>query len=143
MEMVKLFHAFFINADEGMYCHRTGTPARARTSNLGEELGQVVPAPIAHPQQRRTAFTCSGSPLGRGGPHPLAPSRRWVQVEFVLSDKTGTLTQNIMMFRKCCIIYPALSDENVSVETKIKKMTYGRVRRFPLSLRWVRRFPLR
>jgi hypothetical protein len=43
MEMVKLFHAFFINTDDGMYDSRSGKHAQARTSNLGEELGQVVP----------------------------------------------------------------------------------------------------
>ena len=43
MEMVKLCHAFFISTDDGMYDERSGEHARARTSNLGEELGQVRP----------------------------------------------------------------------------------------------------
>lgn len=64
MEMVKVFHAFMINADLTMYHEETDTPARARTSNLGEELGQI---------------------------------------DFIFSDKTGTLTCNVMEFLKCSI----------------------------------------
>ena len=38
MEMVKLSHAVFISQDLDMYDEDRETPARARTSNLSEEL---------------------------------------------------------------------------------------------------------
>lgn len=41
IEVVKVLQASFINQDINMYCEETGNPARARTSNLNEELGQV------------------------------------------------------------------------------------------------------
>lgn len=65
IEMVKVMQSmYFINFDLQMYDVITDTPALARTSNLNEELGQVVT---------------------------------------ILSDKTGTLTQNTMEFFKCTI----------------------------------------
>ncbi|KAM0873580.1 hypothetical protein ACQ4PT_037982 [Festuca glaucescens] len=41
IELVKLLQAMFINSDIHMYHEESDTPARARTSNLNEELGQV------------------------------------------------------------------------------------------------------
>ena len=41
IEIVKLLQAGFINQDIQMYDEEMGKPARARTSNLNEELGQV------------------------------------------------------------------------------------------------------
>jgi phospholipid-translocating ATPase len=41
IELVKLLQAMFINSDIQMYHEESDTPARARTSNLNEELGQV------------------------------------------------------------------------------------------------------
>lgn len=47
-----------------MYCERRKMPAKARTTTLNEELGQI---------------------------------------QYIFSDKTGTLTRNIMAFNKCSI----------------------------------------
>lgn len=41
IEMVKVSQSIFINQDQDMYHEETNRPARARTSNLNEELGQV------------------------------------------------------------------------------------------------------
>lgn len=41
IEIVKVLQSIFINQDVQMYYEETDKPARARTSNLNEELGQV------------------------------------------------------------------------------------------------------
>ncbi|KAF3976416.1 hypothetical protein CMV_000388 [Castanea mollissima] len=41
IEIVKVLQSIFINQDQHMYDEETDKPARARTSNLNEELGQV------------------------------------------------------------------------------------------------------
>jgi len=64
MEMVKFVLALLINSDLELYHAPNDTPARVRTSNLIEELGQV---------------------------------------EYVFSDKTGTLTENKMELLKATI----------------------------------------
>ncbi|KAJ8918051.1 hypothetical protein NQ315_011507 [Exocentrus adspersus] len=64
VEVIRFVQSFLINWDEQMYYDKTGTHAKARTTTLNEELGQI---------------------------------------EYVFSDKTGTLTQNIMTFNKCSI----------------------------------------
>ncbi|KAG6460163.1 hypothetical protein O3G_MSEX011818 [Manduca sexta] len=63
-EIVRFFQAKFIAMDSEMYHEATDTPAMARTSNLNEELGMV---------------------------------------KYIFSDKTGTLTCNVMEFHKCSI----------------------------------------
>ncbi|XP_075400580.1 phospholipid-transporting ATPase IK [Tenrec ecaudatus] len=63
-EFIHLGNSMFINWDAEMYYGPLDTPAKARSTSLNDQLGQV---------------------------------------EYVLSDKTGTLTQNIMTFKKCCI----------------------------------------
>jgi phospholipid-translocating ATPase len=59
MEMIRFGHSWWINWDESMYYHVTDTPAKARTTTLNEELGQI---------------------------------------EYVFSDKTGTLTEVSCLF---------------------------------------------
>nr|XP_012601283.1 phospholipid-transporting ATPase IK isoform X2 [Microcebus murinus] len=63
-EFIYLGNSIFINWDQAMYYAPLNQPAKARSTSLNDQLGQV---------------------------------------EYIFSDKTGTLTQNILAFKKCCI----------------------------------------
>jgi phospholipid-translocating ATPase len=82
-EIVKLAQTLMLNQDLRMYDEPSDTPAKAKTSNLNEELGQI---------------------------------------EYIFSDKTGTLTCNIMELVKSSIGGTAyeLIDYNEDVATTEK-----------------------
>ena len=71
LEVARFVQGWFIASDLKMFYEDKSYPARARTSNLNEDLGQ-----ISH----------------------------------IFSDKTGTLTQNKMVFRSCFIAGNAYGD---------------------------------
>lgn len=78
-----------------MYYAETDTPAMARTSNLNEELGQVLLRFVFHICEHML--------------HLIYPFDYFYffiffkQVKYLFSDKTGTLTCNVMHFKKCTI----------------------------------------
>lgn len=72
VEIIRMGHSLLINWDSKMYFEPKDDPAKARTTALNEELGQI---------------------------------------EYVFSDKTGTLTQNIMEFKKMSIAGKSYGDK--------------------------------
>lgn len=104
VEMQKFLGSYFIVWDDDMFDEELGERAVVNTSDLNEELGQVghfqVPPPllsinfisVAHFSFSMNLHSClykNHAPLS--------------QVEYVFTDKTGTLTENNMEFIECCV----------------------------------------
>ena len=105
MELVKFQQAKFINFDIRMYYDKVCEPARARTSSLNEELGQV----FLFLKIKKTVQLFLNDVWFLFVPFCffvrlfLFNLIFFIQVNFILSDKTGTLTRNIMDFLRCSV----------------------------------------
>lgn len=88
-----------------MYYAPADQPAMARTSNLNEELGQVSSFIIL-----RYISKCLFC----------------FQVKYIFSDKTGTLTRNVMNYKKCSIagiVYGSEEAEKFDDQTLTQNLT--------------------
>ena len=100
LEIVKLFQMLLMN-DVDMYDEASNTPMEARTSTINEELGQVKY--VAH--------------------EALLVYSTDTFTSYIFSDKTGTLTNNSMRFRKMSVAGTAwLHDPDIQEEA-IKQAT--------------------
>ncbi|XP_043358626.1 phospholipid-transporting ATPase IK isoform X2 [Dermochelys coriacea] len=87
-EFIYMVNSCFIDWDLEMYYPAKDTPAKARSTSLNDQLGQI---------------------------------------EYIFSDKTGTLTQNIMTFKKCCIngiTYGSANGENKASKASVSWNPY-------------------
>ncbi|XP_068247329.1 LOW QUALITY PROTEIN: phospholipid-transporting ATPase IF-like [Palaemon carinicauda] len=89
LEVQKFFGIIFFNWDDDIQCPQTGERAKANTSDLNEELGQV---------------------------------------QYLFTDKTGTLTENIMNFRHCSVA----GKKYVNVDGQIRVLNEYSTRSEPL-----------
>ncbi|XP_064475067.1 probable phospholipid-transporting ATPase IM isoform X2 [Ornithodoros turicata] len=104
VEVIRFCHSLWINWDEKMYYDVKDAPARARTTTLNEELGQI---------------------------------------EYVFSDKTGTLTQNIMAFNKASIrgrlygdIVDEITGESIEITEDMKPIDFSENKEFEESFKF-------
>ncbi|KAL3629215.1 putative phospholipid-transporting ATPase 8 [Castilleja foliolosa] len=85
IEMVKVLQSIFINRDRDMYYEETDKPARARTSNLNEELGQVDTIL----SDKTGTLTCNSMEFVKCSIAGLAYGRGMTEVERALAKRKG------------------------------------------------------
>ena len=99
LEIIKLAQMFLLN-DIDMYDEKSNIPFEARTSTINEELGQIRSVLLGSPPQ--------------GCCIPNVNS-------YIFSDKTGTLTDNSMKFRKISVAGTAWLHDVDLLETSSKQ----------------------
>ncbi|XP_065363251.1 probable phospholipid-transporting ATPase IM isoform X3 [Calliphora vicina] len=104
VEVIRFVQSFLINWDEEMYYEPNKTHAKARTTTLNEELGQI---------------------------------------QYIFSDKTGTLTQNIMTFNKCSIngrtygdVFDLRTGEVVEINDTVEPVDFSANPEYEPEFRW-------
>lgn len=85
IEIVKVLQTIFINQDQDMYYEETDKPARARTSNLNEELGQVD----AILSDKTGTLTCNSMEFVKCSVAGVAYGRGMTEVERALAKRKG------------------------------------------------------
>ncbi|KAL6006940.1 putative phospholipid-transporting ATPase 9 [Asimina triloba] len=92
IEIVKVLQSIFINQDVQMYYEETDRPARARTSNLNEELGQVDTIL----SDKTGTLTCNSMGFVKCSVAGITYGRRVTEVERAMSKRKGSsLTQEM------------------------------------------------
>ncbi|KAG7626844.1 putative phospholipid-transporting ATPase 8 [Arabidopsis thaliana] len=89
IEVVKVLQSIFINQDQEMYHEETDRPARARTSNLNEELGQVDTIL----SDKTGTLTCNSMEFVKCSIAGTAYGRGMTEVEVALRKQKGLMTQ--------------------------------------------------
>ncbi|KAL6960593.1 putative phospholipid-transporting ATPase 8 [Sarracenia purpurea var. burkii] len=85
IEIVKVLQSIFINQDQDMYDEETGRPARARTSNLNDELGQVDTIL----SDKTGTLTCNSMEFVKCSIAGIAYGRGMTEVEMALVRRKG------------------------------------------------------
>ncbi|KAG7563826.1 P-type ATPase A domain superfamily [Arabidopsis suecica] len=102
IEVVKVLQSIFINQDQEMYHEETDRPARARTSNLNEELGQVDTIL----SDKTGTLTCNSMEFVKCSIAGTAYGRGMTEVEMALRKQKGVVPQE------------EVDDESLSIEEK-------------------------
>ncbi|KAL3813795.1 hypothetical protein ACJIZ3_015063 [Penstemon smallii] len=91
IELVKVLQSIFINHDQDMYYEETDKPARARTSNLNEELGQVDTIL----SDKTGTLTCNSMEFVKCSIAGVAYGRGVTEVEKALAKRKGDISDNM------------------------------------------------